>query len=155
MWRFYIHKISSIKDLNGYMVLSCGLNYELVLGQFSVIPAAMTTGLSVPLGWLPEGDRLHSVSACVAAYVHTATWRVAALANTTLSIFAMEISCRLLVAVPCQFGYHNPVKLKIQWQQCYWGGGVQLHFRYLCPNQNFKLCLIRTELITLASYEMA
>ena len=41
---------SNMPYFNGYIVLLLGINYELILKQFSIKPAWMITVLSIPLG---------------------------------------------------------------------------------------------------------
>lgn len=48
-------------EFSGYTVLSRGIDYALVLRRLSVTPAGAITDLSVPLGWLSQRDRFHSV----------------------------------------------------------------------------------------------
>ena len=51
--RFQVYFISSnMLYFNGYIVLLLGINYELILKQFSIKSAGMITVLSIPLGWL-------------------------------------------------------------------------------------------------------
>ena len=48
---FQIYFISSnMLYFNGYIVLLLGINYELILKQFSIKSAGMITVLSIPLG---------------------------------------------------------------------------------------------------------
>ena len=52
-WRFQVYVISlNMPYFNGYTVLLLGINYELILKQFSIKPARVITVLSIPLGWL-------------------------------------------------------------------------------------------------------
>ena len=49
--RFQVYFISSnMLYFNGYIVLLLGINYELILKQFSIKSAGMITVLSIPLG---------------------------------------------------------------------------------------------------------